>query len=310
MTELFSTMAPIFGLIVLGFAAVRVGVIDRGGVRGLVLFVFTFAIPALLIRSVADLRLPTEVDWGFLIAFYAGSFGAYAVGMAVGRLGFGQPPPEEAIFGMVGSYSNLVMMGLPIVLVSLGEEAILWLMLVIAFHSVTFMPFTILLMQRGGGADGPPARRALTVALEVGRNPIVVGILIGTAINLSGLEVGGAFGTGLGWLGEAAIPCALFAMGGSLAGYPLTGALGPAGVLTLTKLVVHPALVWLVGVPLLGLSGLPITVAVLLAAMPSAVNSYLFGARYDVAADVAARTVLLTTVGSAVTISVLLWLMT
>jgi predicted permease len=109
-------------------------------------------------------------------------------------------------------------------------------------------------------------------------------------------------------MGAAAVPCALFALGASLAGYPLAGDVPPALALTAFKLVVHPALVWLVAVPILGLEGIWVPVAVTMAAMPSGINVYLFGARYNAAPGVAARTVLLSTVFSIGTISVLLYL--
>jgi predicted permease len=98
-------------------------------------------------------------------------------------------------------------------------------------------------------------------------------------------------------------------MGASLAGFPATGDVPEALAVTALKLVLHPFLVWLIAVPVLGSGGLAVSVAVVLAAMPSAVNVYLFGAHYEAAASVAARTVLLTTVGSVVSISVVLLLL-
>jgi predicted permease len=95
-------------------------------------------------------------------------------------------------------------------------------------------------------------------------------------------------------------------MGGSLGTQPLIGDVPPALVLSGLKLFVHPLLVWVVAVPILGLSGLWAWVAVTMAAMPSGVNVYLFGARYEAAAGVAGRTVLLTSLGSVATISILL----
>jgi malonate transporter len=112
----------------------------------------------------------------------------------------------------------------------------------------------------------------------------------------------------LEFLGAAAVPCALFAMGATLASYPLTGEVLPAVVLSVIKLAVHPFIVWVLAAPVLGLEGLWVSVPVVMAAMPSAVNVYLFGARYDTAPGVAARTVLVTTVGSVVTIAVVLLL--
>lgn len=299
-------MAPIFGLILLGFVAVRLKVMDGSGVRGLVLFVFNFAIPALLLSSVANLDPPDDVEWGFLFAFYGGSLLLYAVGLAVGRFGFGRGLSDQAIFGMTASHANLVMVGIPVVLTAFGPDASLPMLLIIAFQSVTLMPITIVLIQKGRGGSDSMAHQLVTILLELLRNPIILSILLGGALNLGGIPLRGPIDQILELLGTAAIPCALFALGASLAGFPLRGALAPAAVLTTLKLVVHPLAVWVLAVPVLGLDGLPVSVAVVLAGMPSAVNAYLFGARYDVSAEVAARTVFLSSICSAGTIAVLL----
>ena len=108
-------------------------------------------------------------------------------------------------------------------------------------------------------------------------------------------------------LGASAVPCALFALGASLAGYPLTGDVPPALFLVTLKLLVQPALVWILAVPVLGLEGIWVPVAVTMAAMPSGINVYLFGTRYDAAPGVAARTVFLSTIFSVGTLSALLF---
>ena len=133
LTSLLSTMTPIFGLILIGFVAARLKVMEGAGVRGLVLFVFNFAIPALLLRSVADLHPPDDVAWGFLGAFLGGSLLAYGLGLVVARFGFGRTLADQGIYGMSGSHSNLVMMGIPIVLAAFGPEASLPMLMIIAF---------------------------------------------------------------------------------------------------------------------------------------------------------------------------------
>lgn len=309
MSTLLQTMAPIFGLMALGYAAARARLIERAGAQGLVVFVFHFSIPALLLTSMARLELPSDVSWGFLIAFYAASLVTWTLGIAVGRL-FGRPLREQAIFGMGAAFSNLVLMGIPVVLTALGPDASLPMLAIIGFHSATFMPLTVLLVQVGGESEAVSlGHRTARLLGDVLRNPIILGISVGLLVNLTGITMWAAPAAILDFLGAAAVPCALFAMGASLAGYPLTGDVRQALALTALKLLVHPFLVWLVAVPVLGLEGLPVTVAVLMAAMPSAVNVYLFGARYDAAPRVAARTVLLTTVCSMVTIATLLLLL-
>jgi malonate transporter len=308
MSTLLETMVPIFGLMVLGIVAARVALIDEAGVRGLVLFVFNFSIPALLMRSLAQMDFPPDIEWGFLIAFYAGSSIAYALGIGVGRFGFARTLDEQAIFGMGAGFSNVVLMGIPIVLTALGPEAALPMFLIIGCHSATFMPLTVALIQ--GGRSRAVSRRLqlATLCLELLKNPIILGIIVGFVVNLSGITVWSSADRILEFLGAAAVPCALFAMGATLASYPLTGDVLPAVVLSVIKLAVHPFIVWVLAAPVLGLEGLWVSVPVVMAAMPSAVNVYLFGARYDTAPGVAARTVLVTTVGSVVTIAVVLLL--
>ncbi len=309
MNDLLNVLLPLFGLMAVGYGAVRVGLIEERGVKGLVLFAFNFSIPSLLLRSLAGMEFPDEMEWGFLIAFYGASFLTYAAGLAIGKFVYHRTLAEQAIFAMGGAFSNLVLMGIPITLTALGPEAALPMFLIIGVHSATFMPITVALVQAGGVNEDGGSLRLGVVFGDVLRNPIVLGILAGALLNVSGFGIWTPADRVLELLGSAAVPCALFAMGASLAGYPFGGDLAPALALTVLKLVVHPALVWLVAVPVLGLEGLWVSVAIVMAAMPSAVNVYLFGARYEAAPGVAARTVLLTSVGSAVTLSVVLALL-
>lgn len=309
MSELLPTLGPIFGLVVLGFAAGRMRVLDPPGVQGLVLFAFTFSIPALLIRSMADLDVPPQLDLRFLAAFYGATTIVWGLGFAAGRYVFGRDLAAQAIFALCASFSNLVLMGLPVVLAVLGDQAMLPMMLIIAFHSATVMPVTVLLVQAGRGSGDTGMVRLGRTLVDVVRNPIIVGIVIGLLLNVGSVPVPGVARGILDALGATAVPCALFALGASLSGYPLGGEVAPAVLLTVLKLCVHPILVWVLAVPVFGMEGLWVTVAVLLAAMPCAVNAYLFGARYEAAAQVAARTVLLTTAGSLLTVSIALtWL--
>ena len=95
LTTLLTTMFPVFGLMALGFVTAKLRAMDAGGVRGLVLFVFNFAIPALLLRSLATVELPANTEWGVLIAFYVGAVATYALGMAAGKILFGRALPEQ-----------------------------------------------------------------------------------------------------------------------------------------------------------------------------------------------------------------------
>jgi malonate transporter len=114
MAVLLNVIVPVFGVAVLGFVAVRFGLLTPAGVQGLVLFVFDFAIPVLLFRSLATIALPEHIEWGFLAAFYTGSAVTYALGMAAWRFLFGRPFDQAAIFGMSAAFCNTVFLGIPV----------------------------------------------------------------------------------------------------------------------------------------------------------------------------------------------------
>lgn len=309
MGTVINVVAPVFGVLALGYLAVRIRLLDQAAVKGLVLFVFFFAIPSLLFRNIAEAELPPDMDWGFLLAFYGGSFVCYLLGVAVGRIPFRRPLGDQAIFGMSAGFSNTVLMGIPVIITTYGPEATLPIFLIIAFHGPVFMPLTTALIEVGQGRGVAVGKQARNVALELVRNPIIMSVFLGFLMNLSDLTIPGVLDRTLELLGGSAVPCALFAMGASLAGYPLSGDVPPALSIVLIKLVVHPLLVWTLAVPILGLEGLWVTVAVLMAAMPTGINAYLFAARYEAAPGVGARSVLLTTVLSVGTISFLLFLL-
>jgi len=306
LASLLNTVAPVFGILILGFVSARTRMLEEAGVKGLVVFVFNFAIPLLLFRSLAVTELPADIEWSFLFSFYGGSFACYFLGMALGRGLFKRTLADQAIFGMSAGFSNTVLLGIPILLTAYGPEATLPIFLIIAFHGPTLMPLTTALIQVSRGSEVSPGQQVRGVMLELVRNPIIMGLLLGLAANLTGFAPSGPLDRIIELLGSSAIPCALFAMGASLAGYPLVGDVAPAILLSTVKTIIHPLLVWLLAVPVFGLEGIWVPVAVTMAAMPSGVNAYLFGARYDAAPGVAARTILLGTVVSVGTISLVL----
>ena len=276
------------------------------GVKGLVVYVFNFAIPLLLFRSLATTQLPADIQWSFIFSFYGGSFACYGLGMAMGRFLFRRPLDHQAIFGMSAGFSNTVLLGIPILITAYGPDATLPILLLIAFHGPTLMPLTTALIQIHQGSEVSAIQQVRAVGIELVRNPIIMGLLLGLVANLSGITLPGGLDRAVELLGSSAVPCALFAMGASLASYPLFGDVAPAVALTTVKLLLHPLLVWILAVPVFGLEGIWVPVAVTMAAMPTGVNAYLFGARYDAAQGVAARTILLGTVLGVGTISAVL----
>jgi predicted permease len=73
--------------------------------------------------------------------------------------------------------------------------------------------------------------------------------------------------------------------------------------------MIHPAIAWIIMVPVLKVDHDLARYGVLLAAMPTGINAYVFATYYNRAVNVATNTILITTVASVLTVSVWLYIL-
>ncbi len=309
-TTLLNIVGPVFAILALGYGAARWRFVDQHTSQGLARFVFNFAIPSLLFRSLADAQLPPQVPWNLLLSYYPAALTVFALGMVGSRLLWHQRQlPEQAIRGFAAAFSNAVLMGIPLVLTAFGNAAALPLFLLIAFHSPLLFTLVTTLIESGQGRRGAAWRIAGDTVRGLLRNPIFVGLVLGLGWNLLGLSLPIVVDHTLRTLGQAALPGALFAMGAALSRQRLAGRLPEAAYLVLLKLVVHPLLVWLLAAQVFQLPTLWTHVAVLLAAMPSGINPYLFAERYQVGVATVSTSVVLATGLAMITVPTILALL-
>ncbi len=134
----------------------------------------------------------------------------------------------------------------------------------------------------------------------------MIGVALGLAVNLSGLPLPGPADEAVSLVARAALPAALFALGGVLARYRPEGDARGIALVCGIALVVHPAWTWGAGT-LLGLAPGPLRAAVLTAAMAPGVNAYLFAAAEGRAVRIGASSVLVGTALSVLSVSA--WLL-
>lgn len=305
MTILLSVVLPVFLVIGAGFLAAKRGLIGESGIDGLMKFAQGVAIPCLLFQALANLDLGANFDLRLVGTFYAGSFTCFLIGMAGARLLFHRPMEDAVAIGFVALFSNSLLLGLPITERAFGPEATAANFAIIAVHSPFCYAVGITTMEivkaQGAPLLGVPAK----IARAMLGNSLILGILLGLAVNLSGLRIPTVVSEALDLLVRAALPTALFGLGGVIARYRLEGDL-PTILFTLSlSLLLHPTIAWTLGT----FARLPedaFRSVVVTAAMAPGANAYLFASMYQRATRVAASCVLLGTALSVVTASV--WL--
>ena len=196
---------------------------------------------------------------------------------------------------MAGTYGNILLLGIPLVLTAFGERATVPQMLIMTLHPVVLITLCSLFaeIERGGGKGGGAIVLAALVGLVA--NPIIIAMAAGLGAGLAGLAIPPVIDKILTLLGQGAAPVALFALGASLAGFKLAADLVQVAALTLLKIAVLPALVFVSAEYVFGLAPLWVAVATLSAAMPAGVNAFVFAERYGVGQARAAATVLVST---------------
>ena len=204
---------------------------------------------------------------------------------------------------------NSVLLGIPLVLTSFGDQASLPLFLLLAFHSTVLFTAITVIIEAGRGSREELRAVPLKALKGLVGNPVLWGMAAGIGCSLMGLELPAALDRFAALLAGAAVPCALFSVGASLRAYRIVGQLRPALVMVALKLVVQPLAVWLLATFVFDVPPLWAKVVILLAALPVGVNVYVFATRYEAGQAESAAAIVLSNLLSVVTLPlVLLWL--
>jgi malonate transporter and related proteins len=309
LSAILNSVAPLFAVIFLGYFAGRAGYLDEAGIRGLGAFVFNFAIPPYVFRLMATTDLGAITEWGFLGGYLLAEALVFGAGAGIGRLVFRMGMAETTIQAFGSAFSNEVMLALPLLLWLYGDAGGVPVLLIITLDAIVFSAVTVLLEIGRGTRGTTTGATALQVVRSIAVNPVLMGIVFGTLYGLSGLALPGVVDTTLSFIGRAAAPSALFALGATLSLRRIAGSLGPAAAMTLGKLFLHPALAFLVFGHLFELDPLWRNAGVIIAACPVGINVYVFAQHYQVGIETASSAILISTALAMLTITALLLLL-
>ncbi|MCP5036153.1 MAG: AEC family transporter [Rhodobacteraceae bacterium] len=308
MSALIEVILPVFLVIGFGYLAVWRGLFSTAGVDGLMKFTQNFAIPFLLFRAISTLDLSASFDPTLLGSFYTGAFAGFLAGFLGAHFLFKRPLPDSVAIGFATLFSNSVLLGLPITERAYGLDALSPNYAIIAVHAPFCYTIGVTVMELVRAEGKTLVETLASVLRSMARNALVIGIVAGFVVNLSGLTLPTTFLAAVDMMVRAALPAALFGLGGVLVRYRPEGDLRVVTWITLVSLVLHPAIVWGMG-RVLGLEPGPFRSAVLTAAMAPGINTYVFASMYGVAQRVAASAVLVATALSLVTVWIWLGLL-
>ena len=300
MWDIFLQTLPFFALIGLGFGAGRTGFFTAEATAYLTKFVFYFALSAMLFRFSANLSIGGILDWPFVFAYLWGTLFVYliATGVALLRKRGIEEAAVEAQCAVIG---NVGFLGIPMLVLLLGEQAIGPVMLVLAVDLIVFGSLIVILIT--GSRDGRMSLGVLrTVGLGLLKNPMIVSISLGLIVSGLGLPIPKPANEFLSILGAAATPGALFAIGASLASKSAEK-VAVAGWLSFSKLILHPAAVAFAALFMFPVAPYAAGVMIAAAALPVAGNVYILAQHSGVAPARVSASILISTALSVFTVS-------
>jgi malonate transporter and related proteins len=297
---------PVFGVIAFGYACAWTGLLRERVAEGVSDYVYTIAIPLLIFRTLAEAQFPDASPWGYWGVYFFGAAVAWTIAQTLSVMAFGRDKREAIVHGLTSAQSNIVLVGIPLVLSAVGEAGAVPLFLLVAVNLPLMMTAASLMMESTGA--GLSRAALLSVAKNLATNLILIGFAAGLAAQFLGIRPSGAPKAVIDLIAQSAVPCALFAMGLALRRYGIFGDLKMSAIVTALKLVIHPLIVWLLVTFLVPMPPVFATVAVLFAAMPCGINAYLLAERFRTGVAAAAGAVTLSTTLSMLTISFWLWM--
>ena len=304
LSSLQDPILPIFMALLMGYGMRKTGFFEVGNAQAINRFTFYVATPALMFNLVSKVPLH-QIDGATISVYLLSELAVYGGVALMCMRCFKRPAAESVLIGMAAAFVNHLMFVLPIAQSVYGFDAAEPIAAIVFIDVIVFC-LTVLLMDfmRAHQAQQDDAFRLPTVIRMLAKNPMVIATSLGVVAGLFPSAVPSGVHTYAQFLGGAAAPAALFALGVILGDQPMRPVGGPAWLAIGSKVVLHPALFFL-------LSGMVAmkpdwqTMAFLVAAGPCGAMPFVIALQYNVKSNVIAKAVLISTTLSLLSLSVL-----
>jgi predicted permease len=307
MADVLNLALPYFGLIFIGFACGKTRGLPESGLAWMNFFLLYVSLPALLFRIMSETPFAELNNPPFLIATTLATVSAFVLAMVAGRF-IGELSLRKAtIAGLAGAYGNIGYMGPGLALAVLGSKAAAPTALIFCCDSIflfSIVPLLIALTDR----DHPSILHALGIAArQIVMNPLIMSAAAGAVVAALHIQLPVAVDKTLVFLQNAAAPTALFVLGVTVALRPFDRVPWEVPGVIAIKLLIHPLIVF--GLMLLfGPFAQPwAATAVLMAALPPALNVFVIARQNNTWVEPASVAVLIGTFASVVTLTSVMW---
>ncbi|WP_372765805.1 AEC family transporter [Pseudoalteromonas sp.] len=295
---MFSSLFPLVVLVVLGYLTMRKGRVNQGTISDLSNITFSCLFPLFLFINIAEAKLSGALSYTVFLTFYGAVIITFFITYFVSPRVFKKENEASAVHALGSTYSNTVIVGLPILISLISPNVTALVFLIISFHSA-------MLFAAASFLTSITTNKAFEVKLffiELCKNPLLVGIYTGLLVNLTGVELPEFISKTLHLMTTPALTLALFILGANLYQYRIVGSVGQIVFASCVKLLLLPLSTLLIADGVFQLSSDIILILVVLTACPTGVNAYIVACQQNQGQSVVAGTVVMSTLLSVITI--------
>lgn len=307
MASVFNVILPIFALILAGYLCRRTGVLGPSAASEINRLVVWLCLPALLFEATATAVWTQIWQPQFILAYSLGTLLVFLLTLCwrlrrVGNLA------DASIQGLSASYANTGYMGIPLCLLVFGDEGLQPALIASLIVICVLFALAVVCIEVALQDEKSLRRATAKVLIALIKNPLVVAPLLGGLWALGGQALPAPLHRFIDLLASATAPCALISLGLFLA-HKQVGRSEGSVALVLIKLIAHPLITWVLAFHVLQLPPLWGAAALLLSALPTGTGPYMLAEFYRREAAVVSSTILLSTLGSLLSLSLCLYLL-
>ena len=308
MSDVVGLVLPFFGLIILGYVVAQITRQPVEALGWMNTFIIYVALPALFFQLIAKTPFERLTEWRFIFGSVFSTYIIFSL-MFVGSVIMSRGEiAASTIKGLAAAYGNIGYMGAGLALLAFGPEAAVPVALIFCFENILHFAIAPMMMALSGDEKGSPWQLLSQVARNILLHPFIIATAVGVFAAYMQFQPPVPVDRLLAYLSSAAAPCALFAMGVTLALRPLKRIPSELAPIAMLKLVLHPLICYVALSWVGNFSEAWIFSAVLLAALPTATNVFVMAQQYHVWVERASASILLTTCMSIATVTGLMWL--
>lgn len=307
MASVFNVILPIFALILAGYLCRRTGVLGPSAASEINRLVVWLCLPALLFEATATAVWTQIWQPQFILAYSLGTLLVFLLTLCW-RLRRVANLADASIQGLSASYANTGYMGIPLCLLVFGDEGLQPALIASLIVICVLFALAVVCIEVALQDEKSLRRATAKVLLALIKNPLVVAPLLGGLWALGGQALPAPLHRFIDLLASATAPCALISLGLFLA-HKQVGRSEGSVALVLIKLIAHPLITWVLAFHVLQLPPLWAAAALLLSALPTGTGPYMLAEFYRREAAVVSSTILLSTLGSLLSLSLCLYLL-